>query len=177
MLGRGLAAAAVVAALDQISKGLVLASFGDSPRRAVAPITSFFDLVLTRNTGVSFGLFNRTGISAAIFSLAAVMIVVILLVWLKRVHSSFLAIAIGLIIGGAIGNVFDRLRFGGVVDFLYFHLPVAACSGGHGSLFDGCWPAFNIADSAICIGVAMMLLDGMLRGPASPAKGREDLSP
>ena len=177
MVGRGVAVAAAVAALDQLSKGLVLAGFGDAPRRPVIPVTSYFDLVLTRNTGVSFGLLNQTGISAALFSLAAVAIVVILVLWLKRVRSTFLAVAIGLIIGGAIGNVFDRLRFGGVVDFLYFHLPVAACSGGHGSLFDGCWPAFNIADSAICIGVTAMLLDGVLRRPASTPRGREDLSP
>src|SRR4051812_40207043 len=104
--------------------------------------------------------------SAAVFSAAAAIIVVVLLYWLARARSGFLAVAIGLIIGGAIGNVIDRLRFGGVVDFLYFHL---------GSWY---WPAFNLADSAICIGVAAMLLDGLLlRRDAPPAKGREDLRP
>src|SRR5204862_19758 len=74
--------------------------------------------------------------------------------------------AIGLIIGGAIGNVVDRVRFGAVIDFLDFHL-----ASWH-------WPAFNLADSAICLGVAAMLLDGMLWRRAPPqAKGREDLSP
>jgi small multidrug resistance pump len=74
-------------------------------------------------------------------------------------------IGIGLIIGGAIGNVVDRLRLGGVVDFLYFHV---------GAWY---WPAFNLADSAICLGVAAMLLDGLLLRRAAPqAKGREDLS-
>jgi signal peptidase II len=71
-----------------------------------------------------------------------------------------------LIIGGATGNVIDRLRFGAVVDFLYFHA---------GAWY---WPAFNLADSAICLGVAAMLLDGLLlRPPAPPAKGSEDLLP
>jgi signal peptidase II len=73
-----------------------------------------------------------------------------LIYWLSRVSSPFLAVAIGLIIGGAMGNVIDRLRLGAVVDFLDFHLGAAH------------WPAFNLADSAICIGVAAMLLDGLL---------------
>ena len=70
--------------------------------------------------------------------------------WLSRVSSPLLAIAIGLIVGGAVGNVVDRIRHGAVVDFLDFHI-------GYWH-----WPAFNLADSAICLGVAMMLLDGLL---------------
>jgi signal peptidase II len=91
--------------------------------------------------------------------------VIALAVWLFRVRSALLAIAIGLVIGGAIGNVVDRLRLGAVVDFLYFHA---------GAWY---WPAFNLADSAICLGVAAMLLDGLLLRRAAPqAKGKEDLS-
>jgi signal peptidase II len=167
MLGRGLAVAAAAAILDQISKALVLAFFGEpgcALHRAV--VGPFLDLVLTCNPGVSFGLFNRAGVNSLIFSLAALAIVLVLVVWLGRVRATFLAAAIGLIIGGAIGNVVDRLRFGAVIDFLDFHL-----ASWH-------WPAFNLADSAICLGVAAMLLDGMLsRRPAPQAKGREDLSP
>jgi signal peptidase II len=74
----------------------------------------------------------------------------VLIYWLRRAASPFLAIAIGLIIGGAVGNVIDRLRLGAVVDFLDFHVGAYH------------WPAFNLADSAICIGVAAMLLDGLL---------------
>jgi lipoprotein signal peptidase len=100
---------------------------------------------------MSFGLFNGGGgLNALLFSLVAAAIVVVLIYWLSRVESSLLAVAIGLVIGGAIGNVIDRLRFGAVVDFLDFHV---------GSWH---WPAFNIADSAICVGVAVMLLDGLL---------------
>ena len=166
MLGRGLAAAAIAAVLDQASKAMVLAYFGEAgcatAHRAVA--TSFLDLVLTCNHGVSFGLFDRTGLNRLVFSIGAALVVLLLIFWLSRIRVTFLAIAIGLIIGGAIGNVVDRLRFGGVIDFLYFHA---------GSWY---WPAFNLADSAICLGVAAMLLDGLLLRRAAPsAKGREDL--
>jgi signal peptidase II len=167
MLGRGLAVAAAIAALDYLSKAAVLGHFHETEcGRHHEAVTSFFDLVLTCNAGVSFGLFNRTGVSSLVFSLAAALIIAVLVFWLSRVRANLLAGAIGLIIGGAIGNVVDRLRFGAVVDFLYFHA---------GSWY---WPAFNLADSAICLGVAAMLLDGlMLRRTPGQAKGREDLSP
>ena len=167
MLSRGLAVAALAAALDQASKAAVLGFFGEAGcANHRLPLTSFLDLVLTCNSGVSFGLFNHAGLNALVFSLLAALVVVVLAVWLTRLRSSFLAVAIGLIIGGAIGNVVDRLRFGAVVDFLYFHA---------GSWY---WPAFNLADSAICLGVAAILLDGLLSRRSPPeAKGREDLQP
>jgi len=153
MLARGLGVAVVVAILDQLSKAAILAHFAgrafDGER--IAP---FFNLVLTFNRGMSFGLFNAAaggaGLDALIFSLAAAAIVAGLVYWLSRVSSPLLAVAIGLIIGGAVGNVADRIRLGAVVDFLDFHI---------GSWH---WPAFNLADSAICLGVAAMLLDGLL---------------
>jgi signal peptidase II len=167
-IGRGVGTAIVVVGIDQVGKHVLLEHFGevacvDRHER----VTAFFDLVLTCNRGMSFGLFNTgEGLSVPLFSIAAVAIVVILLVWLSRVHSDILASAIGMIIGGAIGNVIDRLRFGGVVDFLYFHV---------GSWY---WPAFNFADSAICLGVLTMLFEGLLarrRGP--PATTRDDPLP
>ena len=167
MLRRGLAAAALAVVLDQISKWALLQHFHELGcvlhRESV---TFFLDLVLTCNTGVSFGMLNQIGVSSALFAIAASAIVIVLVLWLRRVRTTFLAIAIGLIIGGAIGNVIDRLRFGAVIDFLYFHV---------GAWY---WPAFNLADSAICLGVAAMLVDGLLlRRPTPQAKGREDLSP
>ena len=167
MLGRGLAVAVFAAALDQASKAAVLEFFGEAGcANHRLPVTWFLDLVLTCNSGVSFGMFNRAGLNGLIFSVLATVVVVVLAVWLTRVRSNFLAVAIGLIIGGAIGNVVDRLRFGAVVDFLYFHA---------GSWY---WPAFNFADSAICLGVAAILLDGLLLRRSPPqAKGREDLQP
>jgi len=152
MIGRGIGPAVTVVGLDQVSKYFVLQHFGETActeHREV--VTAFFDLVLTCNRGMSFGLFNTgPGLSVPVFSVAAVAIVAILFFWLSRVHSDLLANAIGLIIGGAVGNVIDRVRLGGVIDFLYFHL---------GSWY---WPAFNLADSAICIGVLVMLCEGLL---------------
>jgi signal peptidase II len=167
MLGRGLAVAVFAAALDQASKAAVLGFFGEAGcANHRLPLAWFLDLVLTCNSGVSFGMFNQAGLNGLIFSLLAAIVVVVLAVWLTRVRSSFLAVAIGLIIGGALGNVVDRLRLGAVVDFLYFHA---------GSWY---WPAFNFADSAICLGVAAILLDGLLLRRSPPqAKGREDLLP
>jgi signal peptidase II len=166
MLGRGFLVAALALLFDQASKFALLRHFhevGCVPHREV--VTSFLELVLTCNSGVSFGMLNSTGLSAVAFSLAAGVIVVVLTIWLARVQVTFLAIAIGLIIGGALGNVVDRLRFGAVIDFLYFHL---------GAWY---WPAFNLADSAICIGVTAMLVDGLLGRRALPtAKQGEDLS-
>ena len=165
MLGRGFAVASVAVALDQLSKYALLRHFHETGCGVRAEtLTPFLQLVLTCNSGVSFGLFNRTGVNSAVFSIAAVGVVVALAVWLIRVRTSFLAAAIGLIIGGALGNVIDRVRFGGVIDFLYFHV---------GSWY---WPAFNLADSAICLGVAAMLLDGLLlRQPAPQADPGEDV--
>jgi signal peptidase II len=151
MLARGLATAVIVAILDQLTKAAVLAHFASRPLGDRETITSFLNLALTYNRGISFGLFNDgAGLNALIFSVAAAAIVAVLVYWLRRAASPFLAIAIGLIIGGAIGNVIDRLRLGAVVDFLDFHVGAYH------------WPAFNVADSAICIGVAAMLLDGLL---------------
>ena len=169
MLGFGLAVAAFAVLLDQASKMAVLWYFGEAGCAShLVAVTSFFDLVLTCNRGVSFGMFNQPGeptLGFWIFSVIATIVVIALVVWLFRVRSALLAVAIGLIIGGAIGNVVDRVRLGGVVDFLYFHA---------GAWY---WPAFNLADSAICLGVAAMLLDGLLLRRAAPqAKGKEDLS-
>jgi signal peptidase II len=151
MLVRGLATAVAVAIIDQLSKAAVLNHFAGRFSGDREVVTGFFNLALTYNRGISFGLFNQgAGLNALVFSLAAAVIVGVLVFWLSRVTSPFLGVAIGLIIGGAIGNVIDRIRLGAVVDFLDFHL---------GTLH---WPAFNIADSAICIGVGAMLLDGLL---------------
>jgi signal peptidase II len=151
MLTRGLAVAIAVAVLDQLSKAGILGFFAGQVPGEHEEVTPFFNIVLIYNRGMSFGLFNGGGgLNAVLFSLVAAAIVTALLYWLSRVESPLLAIAIGLIIGGAIGNVVDRIRLGAVVDFLDFHV---------GSWH---WPAFNVADSAISVGVAVMLVDGLL---------------
>jgi signal peptidase II len=151
MLVRGLAVATAVVVIDQLSKAGILGFFAAHPPGGRVNLSPFFNIVLIYNRGMSFGLFNGgAGPNTLLFSLVAAAIVTMLIYWLTRVDSSLLAIAIGLIIGGAIGNVIDRIRLGAVVDFLDFY-----AGAWH-------WPAFNVADSAICIGVAVMLLDGLL---------------
>jgi signal peptidase II len=153
MLKLGLATALAVAVLDQLTKMLILAHFAGMPAgdEKFAP---FFNLVLTLNRGMSFGLFNSAahtgGVSVIVFSVVAAAIVAGLVYWLSRVASPLLGLAIGLIIGGAVGNVIDRIRHGAVVDFLDFHIGMYH------------WPAFNLADSAICLGVAIMLFESLL---------------
>src|SRR5438067_12510210 len=126
MLALGLAVAALAALLDQVSKLWVLQYFGESGcANRMMPVTSFFDFVLTCNRGVSFGFFNQPGQPALgfwIFSVFAAVVVLVLLVWLYPVRSVFLAVAIGLLIRGAIGHGVDRLRLGGVIQCLYLHL-------------------------------------------------------
>jgi signal peptidase II len=148
MLRLGLLVAVPVVLLDQLTKWLVLADLTDAPRTVV--VTGFFNLVLVWNRGVSFGMFNADSTwGPTILAGVAVVISVCLVIWLRRVTSPLVATAIGLVLGGAIGNVIDRARFGAVVDFLDFH-----AFGYH-------WPAFNVADSAITVGVALLLYDSL----------------
>jgi signal peptidase II len=136
--------AGFVVILDQASKSWVLENFRLMDRRAVS---SLFNLVLVFNPGASFSfLADAGGWQKWFFVVLALAISVWLLILLrKHAQERLLPTALTLILGGAIGNVIDRLRFDAVVDFLDFHL-----AGHH-------WPAFNVADSAITVGVALML--------------------
>ena len=148
--GRALAIAAgllgAVVPLDQVSKWLIVESVMHG-RAAALEVTGFFNLVLVYNTGVSFGL----GAGSVVWVLVAVSLAIVagLLVWLRRQDRRWPSWAIGLVVGGALGNVIDRLHAPGVVDFLDFH-----AFGWH-------WPAFNLADSAITVGVALLLVHGL----------------
>jgi signal peptidase II len=152
MIARGLSIAVVVALLDQASKLWILSvMLPRPPGQQLITLAPFFNLVLVWNRGVSFGMFSHESAwNAVLLTLVAAAIVGGLVVWLKRTRDGLLAAAIGLVIGGAVGNVVDRLRFGAVVDFLDVH-----AAGWH-------WPAFNVADSAICIGVGLMVIDSLL---------------
>lgn len=136
--------AALVIGLDQLSKWLVLSNmnFGDN-----IPVTGFFQLVLVYNPGAAFSfLADHTGWQRWFFIVLALGVCGWLLTLLRQhQRETVLPLAFSLIIGGAIGNVIDRVVHGAVVDFLYFH------AGRYG------WPAFNVADSAITVGVALML--------------------
>jgi signal peptidase II len=153
----GLVTAVLTLAADQASKLYLLFGY-DLPAHAPIRLGPFFDLVFTRNTGISYGLFQTEGnfghLALLAFKVAAV---IALLVWLTRTKDRLSAVSLGLIIGGAIGNAIDRLAYGWVFDFVYFHIRTAEWQ------FN--WYVFNLADVAIVVGVAGLLYDS-LTGPA-----------
>lgn len=145
----GLLLALLILVADQASKAPLLDLMAQHP--GGIEITSFFNLVMVWNRGVSFGLFSDADDSRRwILIAAAAAITLWLLVWLWRGPNRLVALALGLVIGGALGNILDRLRFGAVADFFDFHL------------FGWHWPAFNIADCAIVVGVGLLLLDSFI---------------
>jgi signal peptidase II len=145
-VSNGLGLSILVIALDQLSKWVVVTHVMNPPIQM--ELTSFFNMVLTYNRGVSFGMFS-TGTDAGKWVLVGVALTIsgFLLRWLFQSNRLFSVIALGLIIGGAIGNVIDRVIFGAVVDFLDFH-----AFGYH-------WPAFNVADTAIFIGAIGLVFE------------------
>ena len=143
----GFSVASVLLLLDQLSKWWVVSDLMNPPR--VIELTPFFNLVMVWNTGITFGLFGHAAWGRWAFAGLALAIVAILVSWLSRAVYRRTAFALGLVIGGAIGNVIDRIRWGAVADFLDFHV-----AGWH-------WPAFNLADSAIVVGVGLLLLEAL----------------
>ncbi len=148
-LSLGLLTALAVWIWDQATKYWVLNDI--LAERGVVIYTSFFSLVRAWNTGVSFSMFNNWGMFGVIaLSLVALGIVIFLLLWLRGEKSRLVQVALGFIIGGACGNVLDRIRLGAVFDFLDF------------SVGDYHWPAFNAADSFICIGAGIIIVHSLL---------------
>lgn len=146
----GILCAAVVGLLDQATKYIILEHVMNPPQPI--EVTPFFNIVLAWNRGVSFGLFgHESDLGPILLTLLAFVISAALLVWMRRAEDRLTVIALGLIVGGALGNVIDRMRFGAVTDFLDFH-----AFGYH-------WPAFNVADSAICIGAAILIGSSLFR--------------
>ena len=157
----GLLVAAVVIALDQASKLWLLRVF-DIGHRGAVRLTPFFDLVLALNPGISFGWFQSDSPTAqVILMLIKALAVLILAVWMARSRTLIATIALGLIIGGAIGNAIDRFAYGAVVDFALFHAQIGR------NTFN--WYVFNLADVAIVAGVAALLYDSILGVPAAKA--------
>ena len=147
----------IVLLADQFTKVLVIGSYqlGDSLQ-----VSSFFNLVRVHNSGAAFSfLACATGWQRWFFSVVGVLAAVVIL-WLLKSHAGqkLFAFALACILGGALGNVLDRLLYGYVVDFLQFHWSWLA------PVFPGGYfPAFNLADSAITLGVACLILDELLR--------------
>ena len=142
---------------DQFTKVLIVGHYqlGDS-----TPVTSFFNIVRVHNTGAAFSFLASAGGWQRWFFTALGIAAAGFIIWMLRAHSSqrLFSFALACILGGAIGNVIDRLVHGYVVDFLDFHWPFLAAifPGGH-------FPAFNIADAAITVGAAALILDEILR--------------
>ena len=145
----GLVIAGLVIVFDQFSKYYVLHHFLGV--NSYIQFGDYFNVVRAWNTGVSFSMFNNYGnIGAYILSAVAIAVVIALFVWLRTEKSKLVQVALGMIMGGAIGNVIDRLRLGAVFDFLDVHI------GEHH------WPAFNVADSFICIGAGLIILSAVI---------------
>lgn len=139
----GLAVIVLATVSDQISKYVV-----DTYVQAgeVLPYTDFFNLVKVWNTGVSFSMLDGYGIVGVVgLSVFSLGVCVFLFNWLRRETNRVTVVALALIIGGALGNVIDRVRYGAVLDFLDFHYENAH------------WPAFNLADTLICVGAFLII--------------------
>ena len=152
----GILIALIIIVLDQITKATIMGRIetGD------ITVLPFFNLVLVWNRGISFGMLPHGMAGPYVLVALSLVITSGFVVWLWRADHRGLAVAIGAVIGGALGNVIDRLRFGAVVDFLDFHI---------GNMH---WPAFNVADSAICVGIAFIIADGLFFEPKR--KGSEN---
>jgi signal peptidase II len=145
----GLAAVAVL--LDQVTKFWVFRGvLEQESERVILPV---FSLVKRYNTGISFSfLATDHAYGPWIFAALAAIIAFGLLIWLSQTAERLPAVGLALVVGGAIGNVIDRVREGAVMDFLLFHW------------HDLAWPAFNLADSFITVGVALLIFDGVFGG-------------
>jgi signal peptidase II len=160
-LRAGVIAAVAALVIDQASKLWLLYVF-DIAHRGAVQVTPFFDLVLAWNVGISFGWFQTDSQLAQTVLIAIKAVAVIVLgIWMARSSTLLATVALGLIIGGAIGNGVDRFLHGAVVDFALFHLDIG------GKTFN--WYVFNFADVAIVAGVVGLLYDSLLGVPAAKA--------
>ena len=152
----GLIVALVVCAIDQASKLWLLNVF-DLANRGIVRLTPFLDFVLTWNTGISYGLFPQESDFGRFVLLGLKAgAVFVLWIWLARAESRLTALALGLIIGGALGNAIDRIAYGAVVDFVLFHIATPS--------FNFTWYVFNLADAAIVAGVVGLLYESFFGG-------------
>ena len=148
--GIGMALAILVA--DQASKWWVLEVF-DLPARVSVPVLSWLNLTMVWNRGITFGLLSSDSTwGAVLLAGVALAVVAALAVWLWQAERAAVALALGAVAGGAVGNVIDRVRFGAVVDFVHAHA------------WGWSWYVFNVADAAIVCGVAVLVLDSVLAG-------------
>jgi len=146
----GIIVVVAVIVADQVSKAIMMSILEQHPFGI--PVLPVFSLVTAWNPGVSFSMLRFLPPEA--LSAFAILVSAGLIYWLSRVESRVIGIGIGFVAGGALGNVIDRLRFGKVFDFLDFFIRT-------GSGWEWHWPAFNLADSSIFVGVVLLLIDGL----------------
>jgi lipoprotein signal peptidase len=145
----GLVVALLVLAADQASKYWVL-NVLDLPALGTVAVLPVLNLTMVWNRGITFGLLNEGGtLGSLILAAVALAVVSALAIWLRRAESRLVAVALGAVAGGAVGNVIDRARFGAVVDFIHLHA------------WGWSWYVFNVADAAIVCGVAALVFDGL----------------
>jgi signal peptidase II len=150
----GLAVAAVACAFDQAIKLWLIFGY-DLGQKGTVAVAPFVDFVLTWNTGISYGWFKQEGpFGQWALLVLKVIAVALLVIWLARAGSRLMALALGLIIGGALGNAIDRLIHGAVADFVLFHVTTPEWT------FN--WYVFNLADAAIVAGVVGILYDSLI---------------
>jgi signal peptidase II len=147
----------IVVILDQLTKQMIVARFQYGE---VHFVTSWFNLVLAHNTGAAFSFLANAGGWQRGFFITVTLIITGVLLWMLRDHKGnrWMALALALVIGGAIGNLIDRVLYGYVVDFVQWH------AGGYH------WPAFNVADSAISLGAVMLVVDSFRQPQTDTAK-------
>ncbi len=156
--GLGLLVAALTLAVDQANKLWLIFSYGIEQRQPVH-LTPFFDVVFTKNPGISYSLLSANSAAARWGLLAMALVATACLVlWLHRSRTRVTAFALGLIIGGALGNAYDRFAYGFVADFYHFHV----------SGFS--WYVFNLADVAIVAGVGLLLFESAVTNGCAARK-------
>jgi len=149
----GVTVAVLTCVIDQASK-LYLLFVYDLASNGPVRLAPFLDFILTRNTGISYGLFQSSGpLGQLILLFIKALAVVFLWIWLARARDGLTALSLGLIIGGALGNAIDRLAYGWVADFVFFHINTAD--------WQFSWYVFNLADVAIVAGVIGLLYESV----------------
>ena len=156
----GIAMALATLGLDQVSKWWVLAVL-DLPALGSVAVLPVLNLTMVWNRGITFGLLsNDSAWGSVALAGVALAVVAALGTWLWRAERAAVALALGAVAGGAVGNVIDRVRFGAVVDFIHAHA------------WGWSWYVFNVADAAIVCGVGVLLLDSLLAGRRQAASGQ-----
>lgn len=158
---KGLIYALIIFILDQLSKAAVLVYFSSDP--TPVQVTPFFNLVLAWNKGVSFSMMHSDHPAMRWVLVAmALAICTLIIYWMRKETDPKTVNSFGIILGGAIGNIFDRIQYGAVIDFLDFHIGTYH------------WPAFNVADTAVCIGAAIILIWGVFLAPSEHSSEKKE---